>query len=257
MLQTDRILANTFVASVECHETLDSTNNRAIKCAGASDRQWPLLIVAEEQTAGRGRGGNRWWTGPGSLAFSLLLGPEHLGAVRPRIQPLLALAAGIAVTESCLPLLPGHPLGIHWPNDVMAAGRKLAGILTEVLPGAHIIGIGVNTNNTMADAPPELHGAASTIRDLMGQTCDSTETLITILQRLDVWLARLRASPAEVAARADELCLQRGRLLTATSGQQIITGRCLGIAADGALRLETPEGERLVYSGVVRDEVRS
>ena len=69
-----KILENTFVADVEHHATIGSTNDRAIQCAAFHAVKLPLLILADRQTGGRGRGSNRWWTGPGSLAFSLLVG---------------------------------------------------------------------------------------------------------------------------------------------------------------------------------------
>ena len=103
-------------------------------------------------------------------------------------------------------------IGIHWPNDVMLDGRKLAGILIEVLAdGKHVIGIGINTNNTAADAPEEVRPRVATLRDVTGQTHDSTELLIAILQQLQRQLAELALSPERVAARTHELCLQRGK----------------------------------------------
>ena len=83
----------------------------------------PLLVVADRQTAGRGRGANRWWTGPGALAFSLLVDGRTVGADRSR-SPLVALAAAVAVVDTVAPLLPAHQVGIHWPNDVLVAERK-------------------------------------------------------------------------------------------------------------------------------------
>ena len=162
----DRILRETFVARAEYHPSIGSTNDRAAECAAQSAGELPLLVLADQQTAGRGRGANRWWTGPGALAFSLLLDGRTV-AVGGNRSPLVALAAAVAVVDAVAPLLPEHPLGIHWPNDVMVGRRKLAGILIEVLPdGRHVVGIGLNTNNTLADAPAELQSRAVTLRDL-------------------------------------------------------------------------------------------
>ena len=241
-LDIDRILRETFVARVECHPSIGSTNDRAAECAAQPAGELPLLVLADRQTAGRGRGTNRWWTGPGALAFSLLMDGRTV-AVGGNRSPLVALAAAVAVVDAVAPLLPGHPLGIHWPNDVMVGPRKLAGILIEVLPdGRHVVGIGLNTNNTLADAPAELQSTAATLRDLGRRTYDQTAILIDLLQRLEREFVQLGCQPQGVAARADALCLQRGQMLRLQWGKRSVAGRCRGIAADGAIRLETPAG---------------
>lgn len=255
MLDLDRIRLQTRVAAVEYRASVVSTNDLATEMARSDSPALPLLVVADTQTAGRGRGSNRWWTGNGSLAFSLVLAPESFGQATPRRSAMAALAAGVAVAETLAPLLPAHRTGIHWPNDVMAAGRKLSGILVEVLSdGRHIIGIGINTNNTAADAPPEVQSRVGTLRDLSGQVHDQTAILVATLQHLDRRLTELATLPEAIARQADALCLQRGSMLTVVQGDTSVAGRCAGIAADGALVLETTDGRRAIYSGVIRAE---
>ena len=253
-----KILEKTFVADVEHHVAIRSTNDRAAEAAALPGVKLPFLVLADRQMAGRGRGSNRWWTGSGSLAFSLLIGPESAGAlvVPPGAtsarSPLISLATGVAIVEAVAPRLPGHEIGIHWPNNVMLDGRKLAGVLIEVLPkGKHVIGVGINTNNTAGDAPEEVRQRIATLRDATCQLHDSMELLILILQHLQWQLAELARSPESVAARTHELCLQRGKRLEITQGKKQIAGRCLGIAADGALLLEIDGHPQAVYSGVV------
>lgn len=248
------ILEKTFVADVQHHAAIGSTNDRAIQCAALRELKLPLLILADRQTAGRGRGSNRWWTGPGSLAFSLLIEPEPAAAPAcgPQRSTLVSLAAGVAVVEALAPLLPGHVVGIHWPNDVMVDGRKLAGILIEILSdGKLVIGIGVNTNNRAADAPEDVRSRVATLLDVTGQVHDATELLIAILCQLQRQLLELSRSAEGVAARTHQLCLQRGKRLQIAQGRKQIEGRCLGIAADGALLLEIDGKPQAVYSGVV------
>lgn len=256
-IDADRILRESFVKRMEHHGSLASTNDRAVECARAGSDHLPLLIVADQQTAGRGRGANRWWTGHGSLAMSLLVDAALVGADRQR-SPLVALAVALTVVDTVQPLLPSHRVGIHWPNDVMvcdgvAADRKVAGILVEVLPDRrHIVGIGLNTNNTLADAPPELRETACTIGDLTAKQLDHTVVLVALLECLERDFAQLRAGATGVAERVNALCLQRGRLLTVDSGGNKTAGRCQGIAGDGALVLDMPAGLQRFVSGVVR-----
>jgi len=247
-----KILENSFVADVEYYESISSTNDRAVAAASEANVRLPLLIVADAQTAGRGRGSNRWWTGAGSLAFSLLIGPETGRTVETRLSVLVSLAAGVALVDALAPLVPGHEIGICWPNDVMLDGRKLAGILIEVLPdGKQVIGVGVNANNTAADAPEDVRGRVATLRDATGKMHDTTELLISILNRLEEQLGELAHSPERIATRTNELCLQRGMILEVRQGERALLGECLGIASDGALVLQANDGRQNVYSGMV------
>jgi BirA family biotin operon repressor/biotin-[acetyl-CoA-carboxylase] ligase len=250
-LDIDRILRETFVARVEYHPSIGSTNDRAAERAAQDGGELPLLVAADQQTAGRGRVANRWWTGRGALAFSLLVDGRSVDAQGGR-SPLVALAVATAIVDAVAPLLPEQPLGIHWPNDVFAAERKLAGILIEVLPNRrHVLGIGLNTNNALADAPAELQATAATLRDLCRRTCDQTEILVALLKHLEHEFRRLCRQPQSVAARADALCLQRGRILTLQWAGRTVSGRCRGIAANGAILLDTPAGTEAFSSGIL------
>jgi BirA family biotin operon repressor/biotin-[acetyl-CoA-carboxylase] ligase len=158
----------------------------------------------------------------------------------------------VAVVDAVAPLLPEQPLGIHWPNDVMAAGRKLAGILIEVLPDRrHVIGIGLNTNNSLTDAPAELQSTVVTLRDLGQATVDQTAILIELLKCLEEQFRRLCGEPESVAARADALCLQRGQTLTLQAAGRTVTGCCQGIAGDGRILLETAGGTEAFFSASI------
>ncbi|MFC1597432.1 biotin--[acetyl-CoA-carboxylase] ligase [Planctomycetota bacterium] len=252
-LNTDLLIRQTFVARVEHHATLGSTNDRARECAAEGLGPLPLLIVADEQTAGRGRGDNRWWTGRGSLACSLLIDPDALEIDRCRSSPLVALATAVAIVETVAPLLADHKVGLHWPNDVYVEGWKLAGILAEVLANRRIVlGMGLNANNSLGDAPQELQNTATTLLDLTGVLHDRTRILLSLFERLENALGKLASHPEQIAATADEMCLQKGQTLTVQWGRQGVCGRCEGIASDGALLLHTPEGLERLYSGVLR-----
>ncbi|MCC7086238.1 MAG: biotin--[acetyl-CoA-carboxylase] ligase [Pirellulales bacterium] len=252
MIDTACILAKSFLAHAEHHTSLESTQTRARQLIESGDIQLPALIVADRQIAGRGRGSNRWWTGDGSLAFSLVIDPEHFGFPRKAV-PRLSLAAGVAIVDSVASRLDGHPLGLHWPNDVYVGERKLAGILVEVLPGGqHIVGVGINTNNSVADAPPSLQPSIATLRDLTGRIHDHTELLLALMENLEAACVQLGQPLETLGERFDLLCSQRGEVLTVYQGSQSITGRCVGIAADGSLLLDAPEGRRSLQSGTLK-----
>jgi BirA family biotin operon repressor/biotin-[acetyl-CoA-carboxylase] ligase len=262
-MNLNRILRETIIVEVERHAELVSTNDRCAERAKLGANKLPLLVIADRQTAGRGRAGNRWWTGQGSLAFSLLLPPEAVETradsimggqlnCRPNVVPLVSLAAGLSVVQCIQPLLRNREIGIRWPNDVIVAGRKMAGILVEVLATGHaVIGVGINTNTPMADAPPELASTATTLVELTGAFHDHVEILIALIKNLEIRLGELKRAPAQIAADTDAICLQRGQPLKLQTGNQTAAGICRGIAPDGALLLESAAGIRPYYSGTI------
>ena len=244
-----RLLAETKLASVEYLASIHSTQEYAHKLA--TDVETPWLIVAEVQTAGRGRGSNIWWTGEGSLAFSLLIDPVAHGLSRQPV-PQASLAAGIALIDAVSDWLGDTIVGLHWPNDVFAAGRKLAGILIDVLPeGRHIVGVGLNVNNTFEAAPEEVRVRATSLVELTGRTLDRTDILLSFLRKFDRTLSQLASDPLTLGRRFQEACLQVGHDLTIELANRRTTGRCVGIAPDGALLLDTLNGRQTFYSGVL------
>jgi len=250
-LDIDRLLRETPLARAEHHATLTSTNDRARELAAVLPRDEAALVVADQQTAGRGRGANRWWTSTGSLACSLVLDPATLGIDRASF-PLISLATALAIVDSVRPLLAEHQLGMHWPNDVFANGRKLSGILVEVLPdGRHVIGVGLNVLDRSAEAPAELRDRVASLGALAELPQTRTDLLIGLLAELWPNFVQLAANPAKLAQRADQCCLQHGRTLTINTGQKHVSGRCVGIADDGALMLETDHGPQKFYSGAL------
>lgn len=266
------ILSQTFLAGAEYHQVIDSTNNRAKVLAASNQVPLPYLVLAEEQSAGRGRGSNRWWTGGGSLAFSIILNlpnaqahatippidhapiPSTVGVPAPDPSvSLLGLAGALAVLRAAQRHVPSHfRFGIHWPNDVYANGAKLAGVLVEVTANRRaVIGIGVNVNNQKEDAPPDLVSRIVTLRELSGQLLDRMTLLVDILNQFEELLGILTTHPRKLAEEADQACLQKGRELALEVGPSLITGKCTGIDPTGALILQTDLGEQRFLSGSV------
>jgi len=251
MLDLSRIRTPSVVLRVEHFDVIDSTNDAARRIAMERSEESGTLFVADEQTAGRGRGANKWWTGRGSLAFSLLFDPARYG-IELRYGCMVPLAAAVAVVDAVTQRLPSPAVGIRWPNDVYIGERKLAGVLVEGLPdGRQILGLGCNVNNTVSAAPDEVKSIVVSLADELGGPLDLTEFLGDLLAALDASLTRLSGEREMLAQLADELCLQRGRVLNVQVGNEVVSGVCTGIAADGALKLDTPAGPRTLYSGVV------
>jgi BirA family biotin operon repressor/biotin-[acetyl-CoA-carboxylase] ligase len=251
-IDSTHLIANTWIDGVEHHRELGSTQDRARAAAAELALERSLLVVADRQTAGRGRGTNSWWTGEASLAFSLLFDPTRFGLPR-RAVPQISLTAAVALIDTISPMVSGHTLGLRWPNDVYTAGRKLAGVLVDVLPdGRHILGLGINTNNLLVDAPEELRQSIATLHWLTGRLTDHNELLAAFLCEFAAALRLLAQSPVQLGARFNELCLQLEQVLSVRNGAESSTGRCAGIAPDGALLLDTDQGRRAFYSGTLR-----
>ena len=250
-LDLDRLRREGRLSRVEHHVLLSSTNDRARELAVKLSADETALVIADEQTFGRGRGANRWWTGPGSLACSLIFNPAAQG-IRRETSPLISLSAALSIVDALRPLLPPCPLGLHWPNDVFASDRKLAGILVEAMPdGKHVLGIGLNVNNRAVEAPAELRDKAVSVADLTNQSHSRTDLALRVLAQLWPNLAQLAANPADLARGANRACLQHGRLLVLQIGERRVAGDCEGIADDGALVLRTESGIEKFYSGVL------
>jgi BirA family biotin operon repressor/biotin-[acetyl-CoA-carboxylase] ligase len=255
-IDVHRLLTGAPIARVEHYASLTSTNDRARAAAGEAGVSLPLLVIANEQSSGRGRGSNRWWTGAGSLAASLLFEPAayRLDALRCRV---LALVAAVAVVDTVAPLLHGRAVGLHWPNDVYVAGKKLCGVLVEALADQrYVVGIGLNLNNTCREAPEEVRDRATSVLELTGSFHDKTEVLLQLLRHWDECLQRLAAHQEQIGDRFNALCLQHGEHLTLYQSHEpdnarSVSGVCAGIAPDGSLLLDTAAGRRAFFAGTL------
>ncbi|MCX7419968.1 MAG: biotin--[acetyl-CoA-carboxylase] ligase [Planctomycetia bacterium] len=258
-----RLRTETFLREVEPHAEIGSTNDRALVLCGEPNLPVPYLILTERQTAGRGRGANRWWSSDGALMFSVVINAKDYALPESR-WPQISLTVGVAVCETLAILTPTtlttasrpHSVGLKWPNDVWLNRRKVCGILMEVPPtrcGQLVIGVGLNVNNSFADAPAELSLIATSLSDETGVMFDRTSVLATLLQQLDRDLKRLANAEGSLVETWQSRCVLRGRMVSLDSGQRVVTGLCMGIAADGALRLQSPNGEQRFYGGLIHN----
>jgi len=232
-------------------DSVDSTNLLAAALAreGANEG---TVVLAEQQTAGRGRLG-RSWVSPAriNLYCSVILRP----AIPPLEVPRLTLVAGIAVAEAIL-VSADVRAAIKWPNDVLIDGRKVAGVLTELEAEADrvrfvIVGIGVNLNATLDDFPPELRDKATSLALASGEPVERARFAARLLTALDAAYATfLRGGFAALRHRYEELHCLTGQPVT-VDGKPPLTGTVRGVDDSGALLVESAGQLQRVVSGEV------
>jgi BirA family biotin operon repressor/biotin-[acetyl-CoA-carboxylase] ligase len=262
-----------FVAEIEYWPQLGSTNDLAKERASGGAPEG-LLVIAEEQTAGRGRMGRTWWAPRGSALLTSLLfrptlareeskqvsyGPTEAeteaGALLQiqALNMLCAMAAADAVTE-----LTGLPVNLKWPNDLLVRGRKLAGLLAEsVFKGSDIeavvVGLGINVNTDFT-AAPEFITSVTSLQLELGYPVDRLPLLISYLGGVarryallkdkspyEEWVSRLATLGQSVTVHLSD----RDRPGTGADGDAaptVLSGLAEGVDADGALLLRTSDG---------------
>ena len=233
--------------------TVDSTNEHALAmaAAGAPDG---AVVVADEQTAGRGRRGRAWHSPEGGLYLSYIVRDIETIA-RPS---LLTLAAGVAAARAIADATGFEP-ALKWPNDVLTPGRprKLAGILAEassVGSRVDVIVIGIGINVSMGSVPAELHATAASLEGELGREVSRQALQDALVARLDAEVARLRAGGeaqmlAEWNARSPG---SHGARVSWREAGGERAGVTEGIDADGALLVRGADGlQRLVAGEVI------
>ncbi len=234
------------VPTVEAYERLSSTNDRAKELAAEPGHTF-AVVVANQQTAGRGRRGASWHSPPGSGLWMSVVLPSAPALHLPLLVGLAAAQAidGLEPTERSV------RVGIEWPNDLVVGSRKLGGILCEGAGDAAVAGIGINVRTPAGGFPEELTGRATSLEE-QGAKAMSHNTLCGLIVSA---LERLLARPSP---RLEPEVLADLRARDALADRPVLTeehgpGTARGIEADGALVLERPDGSRVrVLAGSVR-----
>jgi BirA family transcriptional regulator, biotin operon repressor / biotin---[acetyl-CoA-carboxylase] ligase len=207
-----------------------------------------LLLAAESQTGGRGRRGRRWHSAPGGITFSV---------ARPVARPVrelaaLSLVAGVATARALRGL--GAQVSLKWPNDLLAAGAKLGGILVETRGASHaVIGIGINYRPD-AGLRARVQRTVTSLQELVSPLPPRATFIRAIAQSLVAALDSFEHGGLD-ALRADWLALDAyagTRLRVQLVNGRSVTGIAAGLAEDGALRLQTRGGLLSIRSGTVR-----
>ncbi len=248
--QLSAALAELPLGGLRFFETIGSTNDEALAWAAEGARDFSI-VAADEQTAGRGRSGRKWYTPGGSaLALSVILRPTPVERTLPgRITGLGALA----LMDCCGKL--GLTPQIKWPNDVLIQGRKVAGILVESgwagnALDASVLGIGVNVKPTAVPPEHELTFPATSLEAELGHPLVLVNLLRELVTALLAWRARI-GSPDFISAWEDALAFRGQSVLIGRDGEPQLSGTLLGLEADGSLRLMANEMPTIVHFGEI------
>ena len=234
------------------YDSLPSTNTEAARQAAAGAAEG-LCIVAREQTAGRGRQ-QRAWASPkdAGLYFSIVLRPRLDAAVWPLLTFAAALSVRDALCDTC-----ALETDIKWPNDLLASGRKLCGILAETVETSRgracVLGIGINL--TPRAYPPELRAQATSVEEETSAPPDRDALLAALVRALARRYEQLQGPDGAadtVRAWAESSSYASGRRVRVQLSDETFHGTTRGLEPDGALRVETHSGEiRIVRAGDV------
>jgi BirA family biotin operon repressor/biotin-[acetyl-CoA-carboxylase] ligase len=225
--------------AVEYHASIASTQDRARELARNS---MPMIVVADQQTAGHGRGDKAWLSQPGtSLLASWTFRPA------PADPGLFTLLAGVALTMALRPLGVAD-LGLKWPNDVWLSNGKIAGVLAHATGDHLVIGVGVNVSQR--ELPRELAHIATTLLRA-GHDIDRLALLSRITKELDAATDPATWPAALAEWRKRSITLGR-HVEVSDAGSAPFRGKAIELADDGALVVETPYGQQRVIAGEVR-----
>jgi BirA family transcriptional regulator, biotin operon repressor / biotin---[acetyl-CoA-carboxylase] ligase len=230
---------------VYCYDQVTSTNDVARELArvGVADG---TLVVAEEQTAGRGRRGRSWLAPPGTaLLASLVLRPPLAPAQAARLTMLAAVA-----TREAIRGVSGLTPGLKWPNDVMILGRKVAGILAETESGGDrphyaVLGIGVNVNGT-AEQMAAISGQAISMAMATGHEVSRLRLLQLLLAEMEVRYTAMRRDGGRAVQEEWQKYLETlGQMMELNVAHETMRGKAEAVDSDGALLVRCGDG-RLV-----------
>ena len=254
------------LSSVDHRAVTESTNTDAMnwlryRTASLDSRDdmaghgLPRLVIADRQTAGRGRRGRSWLAQEDGLAFSFAVGVS---------SPLASLAAGVAVCDAIEHLAGPTRCDLKWPNDVWMQERKVAGILVERLDQRDnrlVIGIGINLQSFPPVIPDEQEefpsqpaqpGRPGSVMEATGRLVSRASMLEELIPMLLERLQESLVAPLSTCEAFRARCCLDGQLVEAIVAGQPTSGRCRGINSLGHLRIETPEGILSCQTGEVR-----
>jgi BirA family biotin operon repressor/biotin-[acetyl-CoA-carboxylase] ligase len=254
-LLSHRLHGTAFARRIYHFFKVDSTNTVAMHL-GEEGEPHGAVVLAEEQTAGRGRAGRSWISEKSAgIHCTVLLRP----AIPPAHAPLLTLVAGLAARDAAAEEVDMVP-DIRWPNDLLVGGRKFSGILTEMHAEPDrmhyaVIGIGINVNQTKM--PAELADLATSLRMVSGKIHSRLELLIRLLRHLDRYYNQFLSEGADPILHrfAEVSSYFQGKRVRITTAAETFTGTTAGLETSGVLRVVRDDGRgtEAVLSGDVAE----
>jgi BirA family biotin operon repressor/biotin-[acetyl-CoA-carboxylase] ligase len=238
-----RQLAGTpFAKRIVHYFKVDSTNRVAMELGQQGDPHG-TVVIAEEQSAGRGRTGRTWHSEKSSgIYMSILLRP----ALTPVQAAALTLAAGLAVRDAVAEQIGAEP-DLRWPNDLLLNGKKLCGVLTEMYAEPDriryvVVGIGLNVNHSKM--PAEIASIATSLRIETGKVRSRLELTARLLRQFETYYNQLlNEGPAPVVARFTAVSsYAEGRRIFVTTGRESFVCTTAGLDATGLLRVKREDG---------------
>ena len=246
---------------IYAYRSVKSTNDVAAQLAREGEPEG-TLVVADAQSRGKGRLGRQWHSVPGhGIYMSLILRPK----IEPTRAPGLSIVAALALAETLETYEPG-PVQIKWPNDVLIAGRKTAGVLAELTTDNGgvdfvIVGVGINVNHRAGDFPEEIRDWATSLRRATGRKQSRVELIQRFLVSLEKEYDRYLKSglkPSQKKLRM--LSSLIGKRVTLAEGRRRIEADVIDIDTDGRLVINSGGVETAIQSGevtIVKDRTRS
>jgi BirA family biotin operon repressor/biotin-[acetyl-CoA-carboxylase] ligase len=231
------------LTQIEFHPSIDSTNLQAKRITG-TDGKGSTLIVADTQTAGRGRMGRSWESPEGKgLYFSLLLRPR----LKPNEATLITLAAGLSLGMT-LKEMGAESILIKWPNDILLKEKKIGGILCEMKSmGSEVqyvvVGIGINLSQQPEDFSRDVSARAGSLELLTGRKWDKERILENFLHAFLPEIKNLeKGGSADLIARWEQASDLLGRKIHVLSRREPLEGIAMGLNPQGHLRLKLEDG---------------
>ncbi|MCK4252043.1 biotin--[acetyl-CoA-carboxylase] ligase [candidate division WOR-3 bacterium] len=210
-------------------DSIDSTNLYARSLINKAPEG--TVVLADQQTEGKGRFGKKWYSPEGGIWMSTILKPGNVS--------LISITAGVAVCETFH--INGIILGLKWPNDILLNGKKVAGILTEIIDDTIILGIGINLNITKF--PDELDGIASSIFLETKKHLDKKMICNLLYKQLDEFYSMLKNNMTfEILTKWRHYAVLLGKEVIVEMGDEKLSGRVLDINNNGALVIMRPNG---------------
>lgn len=246
----------------DCHsavyfDSTASTNSFALYERIAADHL-PRLIVADRQSAGRGRLGRQWYSDNGTLTFSIRLAADML-RMPPSARSLVALAAGMGVADAAEYYVSPVRPQIKWPNDVYLHDQKIAGLLVEATneqatnghTASVVIGIGINVTTDFSQAPAEVQRRATSIAALAASELSRYALLPKAVEQVLERIAQLNQATPQLLQEFRQRCYLTGRKIRVRRPDQTLEGTALGVNDQGTLELATPQGVEVIHAGEI------